>query len=279
MKSTSNKTPKLVLIVITLSNLILLYAGVSSGDLVILVFCGLIVQLLAVAIYLLIVNHNRNEVLKTNLTSLKHQLNDTYYRMDALMSIHHILTFRQPLPIMRSWTITADYAHALMQLILTRNSGDVLDVGSGISTIIAGYALEKRGNGKVISIEHNEPYYKHTEALVKLHGLEHNVEIHYCPLVKYEINDESWLWYDISKIKNSLTNVQVLSVDGPPGTLQNLSRYPALPLLNTSLPKDKVILLDDGARDDEQQIVERWKKEFGLTVDYTNSVKGLFILR
>lgn len=278
MKPRSNKTANLALLAITLINLILLYAGASSDNLVILIFCGLILQLLAVAVYFLIVNHNRNKAFKTNFTSLQNQLHDTYYRMDALMSIHHILTFRHPLPIMRSWTITASYAHALLELILSRTSGDVLDIGSGISTIIAGYAVEKRGNGKVISLEHDEPYYKKAEALIKLHGLERYIEIHYCPIVKHELNGESWLWYDISKIKGSLGNVQVISVDGPPGNLQKLSRYPALPLLHDSLAKDKTILLDDGVRVDEQQIAERWKNEFGLTLNYTHSVKGLFIL-
>lgn len=279
MKSNSNKTANLALIIISFTNLILLYAGIELTEWLVPVFCAFIAQLLAVAVYLLILNHNKNKAFKKNLTSLQYQINDTYYRMDALMSIHHILKLRQPLPIMRSWTITADYGHALMQQILSRNDGDVLDVGSGISTIIAGYAIEKRGNGKVIAIEHDEPYYRHTAELVRQHGLDHIVTVHHCPIVKHEIDGKSWQWYDISKIKNSISNVQVISVDGPPGTLQDLSRYPALPLLNASLPKEKVILLDDGARDDEQKIAERWKKEFGLTIDYTKSIKGLFILR
>lgn len=279
MKSTSNKPANFALIVITLCNLSLLYAGIELTHWLVPVFCAFIAQLLAVAIYLLITNHNKNKAFKKSLTALQAQLNDTYYRVDALMSIHHMLKFRQPLPIMRSWTITADYGHALMKQILSKNSGDVLDVGSGISTLIAGYAVEKRGSGKVIAIEHDEPYYRHTAELVKQHGLDHVVEVHYCPIVKYEIKGESWQWYDISKIKNKLSNVQVVSVDGPPGVLQKLSRYPVLPLLNASMPKDKTILLDDGARDDEQKVAERWKKEFGLTVEYTKTIKGLFILR
>lgn len=258
-----------------MGNIALLYSGISATNWVLTVFCALIFQVVAVSLYQKTVNHKRN---KARINHLQLQVNDIYYRMDALMSIHNVLKFRQPLPIMQSWMITADYAHALLQLILSKKDGDVLDVGSGISTLIAGYGVEKRGNGKVISIEHEEQYFKHTQALVKLHNLENFVEVYYCPIVKHEIKGESWLWYDISKV-TSFSNVQVISVDGPPGKLQKLSRYPVLPLLHSRLPKNIAVLLDDGARDDEQQTAERWKQEFGLTVEYTNSIKGLFILR
>jgi hypothetical protein len=275
MKSNSKKISKIVLALITLGNIALLSAGITATNWVLTVFCALIFQLIAVSLYQIIVNHKQD---KARIKQLQLQVNDVYYRVDALMSIHHVLKFRHPLPIMQSWMITADYAHALLQLILAKKDGDVLDVGSGISTLIAGYAVEKRGNGKVISIEHEEQYFKHTQALVKLHNLENFVEVHYCPIVKHEIKGQSWRWYDISKVK-SFSNVQVISVDGPPGKLQKLSRYPVLPLLHASLPKNIAVLLDDGARDDEQQTAERWKQEFGLTVEYTNSIKGLFILR
>ena len=56
--------------------------------------------------------------------------------------------------------------------------------------------------------------------------------------------------------------IDMLLVDGPPGMTGPLARYPALPVFYEYLNNDAVIFLDDGVREDENKIMQRWLQEF-----------------
>jgi len=153
--------------------------------------------------------------------SLKWELSSIYERIDSLLSIHQLISLKSPLPVMNDWTISSDYGNFLLKTILAKGEGSVIDIGSGISTIISGYAIQKRGLDKerVISLEHDKRYYEKTKILIAEHKLENYIELYYCPLVENNINNTKWLWYDISKIIFP-KNITVISVDGPPGNTQ-----------------------------------------------------------
>jgi hypothetical protein len=94
-----------------------------------------------------------------------------------------------------------------------------------------------------------------------------------------EINGAKWLWYDLSKVEIPEA-IDLLIVDGPPGTTQKLARYPAVPMLHEKLNKDAFILLDDGARPDERQIVEQWTEEFKMShSEYLPLEKGAYLIK
>jgi hypothetical protein len=215
---------------------------------------------------------------KSNLIhgSQKYELKTAYDRIDALFSIYKILDIIHPLPIMNEWAISSDFAHHLLKTIMSKESGNIIDIGSGISTIISGYALKKRGHGKVISLEHDEIYYNQTFEIIKQHQLDSYVELHYCPLTKYNINGQEWLWYDIDNINFNGT-ISIITVDGPPGNTQEMSRYPAIPILEKHINSNTTILLDDGDREDEKKIAEKWRKEHNLKCNYVKLHKGLFV--
>jgi hypothetical protein len=70
-----------------------------------------------------------------------------------------------------------------------------------------------------------------------------------------------------------------LVVDGPPGNIQRLSRYPALPLLYGHLNDRSTIIVDDGRREDEREIVARWEKEFThISATFLGLEKGAYIV-
>lgn len=201
----------------------------------------------------------------------------TYNRLDALLSIHHLIDINSPLPVMKDWALFADLGHYLIRKILAAPSGNVIDIGSGISTLIEGYALKKRGNGKVISLEHDPHYFQQTAELIKEHRLENYIDLYLCPLIDYKIDDKSWLWYDLSNVKIS-GKACIVFVDGPPGKTQKQARYPAVPLLRKYIGKETSILLDDGRRQEEQEIAEEWSKKFRLVTEHTKLQKGLIVL-
>ena len=207
---------------------------------------------------------------------LLNRLNYQYDRLDALFSIHQLIKLRSPLPIMHDWAVSSDYAHLLLKTALN-NKGIFVDIGSGISTLLLGYAVEYNGLGKVISLEHDEEYYEKTKALINEHALEQYVDLNYCPLIDIEIKGETWKWYDISKI-DLPDKVTLISVDGPPGHIQPLSRYPAVPMLKNCIDSQTIIFLDDGKRKDEIAVADRWEEETSLKKEFIDSFKGIFKL-
>jgi hypothetical protein len=95
---------------------------------------------------------------------------------------------------------------------------------------------------------------------VAAHGFSELVEVRHAPLRDTELAGETWPWYDRSAL-DDVTSCDLLIVDGPPGAVRPMSRYPALPLLAGKLNEHAIVVLDDCIRPDEQEIVERWCEE------------------
>ena len=72
---------------------------------------------------------------------------------------------------------------------------------------------------------------------------------------------------------------RLVFIDGPPGSLQPLARYPARRRLAPFLADDAVLVLDDVARPDEWAITERWLRDDPrLTLQRIAHEKGTAIL-
>jgi len=62
--------------------------------------------------------------------------------------------------------------------------------------------------------------------------------------------------------------------------VERTSRYPALPVLAPRLAGDAVVLVDDYVRDDEREMVARWRDEHpDFSVEEAPHEKGLAVLR
>ena len=72
----------------------------------------------------------------------------------------------------------------------------------------------------------------------------------------------------------------MLIVDGPPATMGEMARYPALPSLHARLADNCVILMDDGNREDERLTAKRWTTEFPeFSAEFLYLEKGAYLLR
>lgn len=124
-----------------------------------------------------------------------------------------------------------------------------------------GYCLKKLGFGMVIALEHLRQHVEINRQFVALHGLESIVKIVYAPLVRHAIRGKHYDWYDISGLKIP-SKIDLLFVDGPPGSTGIMARYPALPILKSHLSQKSAIWWDDGNRRDEKLIANKWLREF-----------------
>ena len=189
--------------------------------------------------------------------SLERSIDDVYKQGEALTSLYRILLPSIDLPPLRGWAISPDLALHIVRMILAGDVNDVIETGSGSSTVIMALALERVGRGHVTSLEHDADYAAATRDLVARYGVESRVTVHDAPLVDHGIGDEMLPFYDLSACSVPC-NADLLLVDGPPAAVGNHSRFPALPVLVDLLTDRATIVLDDGRRADEQEIAARW---------------------
>jgi hypothetical protein len=99
------------------------------------------------------------------------------------------------------------------------------------------------------------------------------------PLVDHVVEGETWRWYDLASLPR-LPLAGLLVVDGPPGGLRPLARYPAMPLLEDRLTDTAIVVMDDTRRSDERLIAERWAARPGAwRLEFRDTEKGAAILR
>lgn len=202
-----------------------------------------------------------------------------YRRVESLLGIYHSLNIGMPLPPMVGYAMSADTGVALVTEILAGKPGTILELGSGVSTLLAAYSLAKNGAGLLVSLEHNSYYLERTYQDLVDHGVEAWVDLVHAPLVEVELDRGPWRWYDLSQVELP-EYIDLLVVDGPPAHLQSQSRYPALPLLHGNLADDATILLDDAARDEEREAARAWMTEFPeFKAEPLASLKGAMLLR
>ena len=203
-----------------------------------------------------------------------------YRQIESLVQVVNLLPLNAPLPPMRVWAISPDFAALIIGLVREIRPAMVLELGSGVSTLVAAYSLKVMGNGKVISLDHDENFARMTEDNLRIHGLT-NASVICSPLRDVAIGDQTHQWYDTSPLEG-LELIGMLIVDGPPAhTKENATaRYPALPILWELLRDDAVIIMDDAIRLGEQQVVESWLHEFPeLQVEVRDTEAGAVILR
>lgn len=162
-----------------------------------------------------------------------------------------------PMPVLGGWAATPTSIVWLVDFVARTDATTIVECGSGASTVWLAAALEKRGGeGHVTTLEGSAEFAALTRAQLERHGLAHRATVIDAPYVP----SPEQPWYDISRLE-SLTDIDLLFVDGPDGSIAPRARFPAVPMLADRLADGCHVLLDDAERDDEQRIVEAWTSE------------------
>ena len=139
---------------------------------------------------------------------IKAQIWQSYRQTEALQQLLALLRFNAPIPPTRSWAASPDLLLMIADLVRTHEPKLVVELGSGVSTLI----IAKSGNGKVISIDNSEEFADKTRELLSAHEVG-NVEVRVAPLTPHV---EGVDWYDTALLQD-LGEIDLLIVDGPPG--------------------------------------------------------------
>jgi predicted O-methyltransferase YrrM len=207
------------------------------------------------------------------------RIDETYRQVEALFSLFASLEIREPLPAMRSMAISPDFANLLVAEVRRHRPDLIVELGSGVSTLVTAYCLRQLGRGRIIALEHERGFAEHTTATVERHGLADLVSVRHAPLTEVSLRGGTWSWYDPAAIEDCGV-IDLLIVDGPPAFVEGASRYPALPVLLPRLATDAVVFVDDYVRDEERDMVARWRHEHpDFSVEEIPLEKGLAVLR
>ena len=195
-----------------------------------------------------------------------------------LLDLARVLPTRLPLPPMSGYAIAPDFALMLAELIAREEPRVVLETGSGVSTLVIGYALEKLGRGKVVALEHDPAYARETRALIAQHGLGAYAMVVDAPLEPVELGGRSYRWYARRALED-LGEIDLVVDDGPPRCVGDMLRYASLPILAKQLKRDGTFVLDV-VGDEERRVLDRWRTELPeLHHEHVRSKKGNVLIR
>ena len=212
-------------------------------------------------------NNSQNQ---ESIKELKEQIWHSYRQSEALQQLFALLKFSAPIPPTRSWAASPDLLLTIADLVRTRKPRLVVELGSGISTLI----VAKAGARKVISIDNSAEFAEKTREMLKAHKVR-GVEVRVAPLKAHKSGVD---WYDTAKLKD-LKRIDMLIIDGPPGSKNPDARKPALAELFSKLSPNAVIVIDDVKRIGERQLAEAFAKALPRhTLNILNHEKGTAVI-
>lgn len=202
-----------------------------------------------------------------------------YRQIESLLALYSWIEPVRPLPEIGGFAALPDFLRLVADVAAEERPGLVVEAGSGVSTVVIAYCLRKLGGGRLVALEHDPIYAAATREALAKHDLEDLAMVVDAPLRKVEVGGRSCLWYDTDAISLEQP-IDLLVVDGPPGGVHPMARYPAVPLLYDRLRDGATIVLDDADRIDERRAIEDWQRQHaGLMGRHVATQKGAWVAR
>jgi hypothetical protein len=159
--------------------------------------------------------------------------------------------------------------------ILINDRKDIIEFGSGISTLVFGRLIQKNKlPSRLTSIEHDLGWFLKLGKLLESEHLNKIVKVVYAPLKKCMISaDQKSDWYDLEALAAETTGKEydMLIIDGPPAWEESrkAARYPAVPFMIDRMKDNFSIYLDDANRPGEQSVIDQWQTKYALKFTLT----------
>jgi hypothetical protein len=138
----------------------------------------------------------------------------------------------------------------------SRDAGPILECGSGLTTLLLGFLAARRGV-EVWTLEHDMYWHAKIESLLSKFRVP-PVHLELAPLKDFGTFD----WYE-APLHRMPREFSLVICDGPPGTTRG-GRYGLLPVCNSHLRRQAVILVDDLGRPADAEVVAEWGREAGV---------------
>jgi predicted O-methyltransferase YrrM len=179
---------------------------------------------------------------------------------------------------MREYAIAPDFALILYELVRDLAPRQIVETGSGVSTLLCAYALESLGGeGRVLALDHDALFAAKTRATLAKHGLSHRATVVHAPLGQTEVNGARCTWYAADALAG-LPPIDLVMDDGPPKYVGKGARYASLHVLGPRMAPGAPFVLDV-VGDEEKENVARWCRELPYEAEWLDTKKGNVILR
>ena len=177
---------------------------------------------------------------------------------DALEVLRPLLDAGGYLP-WSEWALRPAALAAVCNEIVLADRREVVELGSGVSTVVLGRLLGQRA-GRLSSVEHEPAWAGVVRGLLEADGLGDAVRLIEAPLEPHPLALDGAHWYSEAGLAALPDDIDLLLVDGPPGNEAGIerSRHPALPVLGERLGRGAMVVLDDAERPGEQGVLENW---------------------
>ena len=186
-------------------------------------------------------------------------LDEDIAQTESLIALQHTLAPRRPLPAMRGYAICPDFGLVLAQLVDDERPRLVVETGSGVSTLIIAYRLERLGRGMVVALEHDEGHATRTRDELARHGLARFSRVVHAPLEPVTVDGIAYRWHG-ARALDDLGAIDLVLDDGPPRELGSWLRYASLRTFAPKLaPRGVFVMNMIGA--EERAILARWHRE------------------
>jgi hypothetical protein len=150
------------------------------------------------------------------------------------------------------------YLHHMAQKAVA-TEGDVLECGSGLSTLLLAITAARRGL-HVHTFEHNPVCHRRLQGLIDRYHLR-NIQLHQTPIRSYGDFD----WYDCKPDLLS-RRFRLVICDGPTRHLTDSGRYGLLPVMRERLDPLCKVILDDSHHSLDRRVIHRWRREHSIEV-------------
>ena len=183
---------------------------------------------------------------------LRESARENYRQSEYYAQLIRLLDLKAPIPATRNWTASPDVLLTLMDVAKNSKPSRILDLGSGMSTLVLAVSAS---DATVMSIDNSAEYAAKTSQLLASHGIS-NVDIRVAPLTPHVSGVE---WYDIGKL-GDISAIDLLFIDGPPGSKNDHARHPALAECLSRLNPRAIVVIDDASRDGEKDLAHQFAK-------------------
>ena len=195
-----------------------------------------------------------------------------HYRQSEFYSqLLNLLNLSAPIPSTRSWAASPDVLLTLLDCARTTSPKKILDLGSGMSTLVLAKSAPQ---ATVISIDNSAEYALKTRQMLLSHGIT-NVDVRVAPLTPHPSGVD---WYDLTQFAD-LSEIDLLFIDGPPGSKNDRARHPAIAECLSKLSPRAIVVIDDAGRDGEKDMAQEFAKAMpNHTLEFLTHEKGTAVL-
>jgi len=131
----------------------------------------------------------------------------------------------------------------------------IVECGSGVSTVLLARLLRERRAGGLVALEHDPHWAGVVQDQLQRESLDTIARVLHAPL------DGEPPWYTLAGLHDVQDAVDLLIVDGPPAfdPGHGTRREPALPRFDERLVDGATVILDDIVRPGERQVIASWE--------------------